>query len=90
LLHHCRHGACVLSKNQQVNVVTGDVVGQQGDFAIEQCLPQADAIALSIYGKLQEELPVVTPMGKVIGEAWNNVPICPGHVSTIHELAADL
>ena len=68
-----------------MNMVVGDVIGQQGHATIEQRLSQADTIALPVECELQEELPVMATVGEVIGKARNDVPISPWHAGTMHE-----
>jgi hypothetical protein len=64
-------------------------VGQQGHAAIEQRLAQANAVTLSVHGKLQKKLPVVAAVSEVVGEARNEIPIGPWHGATMRKPAPE-
>jgi len=53
------------SIDQQMNVVGGDAVIQDGQIELAQALTKGQTISVTVTRKLQKECPVVTPMGHV-------------------------
>ncbi len=64
-----------LRPNDQVNMIAGNRVVQEGYILLTGCLEQPLAIPTAVLGKLQEKLAVMAAMGNVINVSRKDVAI---------------
>jgi hypothetical protein len=72
---------------EPVDAIAGSGVGQQRSLHFQDGLTQPLPIPIPVFGKAQEELPIMTPMSQVIEAARHDVTVGPGHSTGVQPAA---
>jgi cell division GTPase FtsZ len=79
LLHEAAEIPETVAHPKEVNVITGDTKGKEGDPVFADSISQAGAVFDSVESEAQKELAVVAAMRQVVDVSWLNVSISTCH-----------
>jgi hypothetical protein len=71
---------------EQVYVVGGDVIIQEGNLKFFDSFPELILVGITVSGKLKKKVSIVTTMGKVVQLTWDNVTIAPWHGNEVTQI----